>query len=115
MALTPMLLQSQIELEHLDEALEVDVCFRYPLPDDAYDATAIDQITGEVYGILIDPRKDLTENDLLYILLHEIRHILQHLSGSDLHLHADVAYDQDPLEIDADQFAQAVSGLPRPH
>jgi len=115
MALMPMLLQRLIKPEHLDEALDVGVYFRYPLPDDAYAATAVDQITGEIYGILIDPRKDLTEGDLSYILLHEIRHILQHLSGLDLHSRTDVTYDQDPLEIDADQFAHAVSGLPRPH
>jgi hypothetical protein len=115
MALTPMLLQSQIKSEHLDEALEIGVYFRYPIPDDAYAATAFDQITNEIYGILIDPRKDLTEDELSYILLHEVRHILQHLSGLDLHVRDDVAYDQDSLKIDADQFAQAVSGLPRPH
>ena len=73
-----MLLQSQIQSEHLYEALDVDVYFRYPLPDDAYAATAVDQITGEVYGILIDPRKDLTEDELSYILLHEVR-LLAHV------------------------------------
>src|SRR5271168_4626994 len=30
MALTPMVLQSQIKPEHLDEALDVGVYFRYP-------------------------------------------------------------------------------------
>lgn len=115
MAHSPMLLQSHVELEHLDEALDAGVYFRYPLPDDAYAVTAIDQNTGEVYGILIDPRKDLTKDELSYILLHEVRHILQHLSGLDLRSRKDIEYNRDPLEIDADQFAQAVSGLPRPH
>jgi hypothetical protein len=47
--------------------------------------------------------------------LHEVRHTLQHLSGLDLRSRNDIEYNRDPLEIDADQFAQAVSGLPRPH
>jgi hypothetical protein len=32
MAHSPMLLQSQVELEHLDEALDAGVYFRYPCP-----------------------------------------------------------------------------------
>ena len=55
MSLTPMLLQSQIKPDHLDEALYVGVYFRYPLPEDAYATTAVDQITGEVYGINRSP------------------------------------------------------------
>ena len=48
------------------------------------------------------------------LLLHELRHAMQHLSSVNIVSQPGVNYWTDPIETDADEFAQAVSGYPRP-
>jgi len=108
-------LQGRVDLNVLGQALKAPVRFTHTLPSDEPVNTFINKRTGEIHGIAFNVRYELLPEELAYLLLHELRHVMQHLSDVNIVPQPGVNYWADPVEIDADQFAQAVSGFPRPN
>jgi hypothetical protein len=104
-------LSQAIDMAHLDKALDLPVRMSDTLPAHAALRTFED---GTPFEYAIGRDRNATPEGTGYILLHELRHAIQAFSGVDMRYDPALSYADQPLEHDADAFAQSVSGLGAP-